>query len=365
MGGGSMRILYTVDNVWHDHNAYVRVLMRQISDIRPDIILDYGIRKFWSEEAFQFDIIHIMWPHFLLMLGSRTECHSIDELEERLSQLKAKGVIIVSTCHNIVPHYNKNQDAIQSYNTVYRHSRMIFHLGKYSLNMFEKEYAESKNVLLEHPVYDIEYPQIPARDESLFKLELSYKYTYLLCFGAFRDKEERQLIIGASKKFKDKSIRILAPTFFKIKRRRNVLKMIPDVIIFFYYKLHCRNILFSGKNVPNSLLPYYFSVCDIAVIQRKKILNSGNLPLSFYFGNVVVGPNTGNIATILKESSNPVFDPENPQTLAQAVSEAVSLLKTDLQKRNRQLALSRWNSKTIAKKQLAYYDKIKSEIEKT
>lgn len=360
-----MKILYTVDNIWHDHNAYVRVFVKQISAIRKNIFLDYGIRKFWSEEAFQFDIIHIMWPHFLLLLGSRTECHSTDELEVRFSQLEAKGVIIVSTCHNIVPHYNKNQNAIQSYNIVYRHSRMIFHLGRYSLNAFEKEYVEAKNVLLEHPVYDIEYPQTPSQDESLSKLGLSHKRTYLLCFGAFRNKEERQLIMEASKKFKDKSIRILAPKFFKIKRRRNVMKMIPDIIIFLYYKLHCRKILFSGKNVPCSLLPYYFRACDIAVIQRTKILNSGNLPLNFYFGNIVVGPNIGNIATILKESGNPVFDPENPQSLTQAISEAISLLKTDLHKRNRQLAINRWNSKTIAQKQLAYYDKIKAESEKT
>lgn len=361
MGSSGMRILYTVDNVWHDSNAYVRVLIKQISAIQKDILLDYGIRKFWSDEAFQFDIIHIMWPHFLLQLGSRTERHTSTELEERLAQLEAKGIIIVSTCHNIIPHYNNNHNAIQAYDITYRHSRMIFHLGRYSLNLFSKEYTEANNVLLEHPVYDIEYPKIPSKNEALLKLGLPQNNTYLLCFGAFRDKEERQLIIDALKRLEDKSIRILAPAFFKIKKRRNILKMIPDIIFFFYYKISAKNIYFNGKNIPDSLLPYYFCVCNIAIIQRKKILNSGNMPLNFYFGNIVIGPDTGNVGPILKESGNPVFDPQNPQTLAQAVSEAVSLLKTDLQEKNRQIALTRWNSRAIAQKQLAYYDKIHAE----
>ena len=226
------------------------------------------------------------------------------------------------------------------------------------MNLFAKKYPGANNVILEHPVYDIEYPNIPGKEESLEKLGLSPWRTYLLCFGAFRSKEERKLIMDTAKNLEDKSIMILAPTFFKIKKRRNILKMFTDIALFFYYKVICKNIHFEGKNIPHSLLPYYFSVCDIGIIQRTRILNSGNLPLNFYFGNIVVGPNTGNVGAILKESGNPVFGEGTPNTLAQAVSEAVTLLKSDLREKNRHLAVSRWNSAAIAGKQLAQYDNI-------
>lgn len=53
------------------------------------------------------------------------------------------------------------------------------------------------------------------------------------------------------------------------------------------------------------------SVADIALLQRVKILNSGSLPLNFYFGNVVVGPDVGNVGEILKKTGNPVFNVED------------------------------------------------------
>ena len=88
-----MKVLYTVDNVWQDHNAYVRVFIKQISFMRKDILLDYGIRKFWNDEAFSFDIIHIMWPHFLLLLGNRTERKTADELEARLRSWRQAALL--------------------------------------------------------------------------------------------------------------------------------------------------------------------------------------------------------------------------------------------------------------------------------
>lgn len=354
-----MKILYTVDNAMADHNAYVRVFIKHLKQLCPNVVVDYGISTFWNDDCFQYDIVHIMWPHFLLLLGSRTE-HSCEELDERLEQLQNHGVKIVSTCHNIKPHYNENPDAICSYNIVYCRSKFIFHLGNYSRALFEKEYPHANNIILEHPVYDIEYPFLPSRKESKRILKLKENVCYILCFGAFRSDDERKLIMNLSRHLPYNQ-RILAPVFCRIKWRRNILKVIKQILQFCFYKVFCHKIIFTGKMISQKALPYYFRACEVTVIQRCQTLNSGNLPLSFYFGNVTVGPDTGNIGEILKENNNPVFDPCNSLSLQNAVHKATKLLNTKIPRNNRKIAKSHWNSLLIAKKLLYYYEILMSQ----
>lgn len=113
--------------------------------------------------------------------------------------------------------------------------------------------------------------------------------------------------------------------------------------------------------ISQKALPYYFRACEVTVIQRCQTLNSGNLPLSFYFGNVTVGPDTGNIGEILKENNNPVFDPCNSLSLQNAVHKATKLLNTKIPRNNRKIAKSHWNSLLIAKKLLYYYEILMSQ----
>ena len=74
-------------------------------------------------------------------------------------------------------------------------------------------------------------------------------------------------------------------------------------------------------------LPYYYAASDTALIHRKEILNSGNLPMAFYMGKVVVGPNVGNVGTILDETSNPTFDIHKIDSLKDAIEKALVLNK--------------------------------------
>lgn len=351
-----MKILYAFDNPETDSSPYVRTIMQETQNHAPDWQIDAGIKTFWSDQSFSYDIIHIMFPHFLLLQHNPpAERHSCSELKRHLQQLKDKGVIIVSTCHNLQPHYNNDRDAINSYDLVYGASDMVFHLGQYSLEIARQKFPNVHHVLLEHPVYEREYPIIPQKTESLEKLGLDASFQYILCFGTFRNDEERNLVINASQIVKKQRIRILAPSFYRVRPRRNKLIVLAQWCKKNYYALRYPNIINQGKLVPPSMVPYIIKACDIALIQRIHILNSGNLPLNYYFGNVVVGPLEGNVGTILKTTGNPTFNPKDSRSVIKAIQDGLLLAKQGLGEKNKDYAIQHWSTRIIGKQQFEYY----------
>ena len=77
-------------------------------------------------------------------------------------------------------------------------------------------------------------------------------------------------------------------------------------------------------------------------IQRKRILNSGNLPMGFYFGKPVVGPDTGNVGEILRSTGNPVFDPGDCASVTAALLRGFECADAGLGRANRGFADREW-----------------------
>ena len=91
---------------------------------------------------------------------------------ERILYLKSKGVKIVTTCHNLTPHYSSSNLGDELYSLSYLYSDYIIHLGKYSLQLFQQMYPKSKNVLIPHHIYDTVYTKTINKEECLAKLRL-------------------------------------------------------------------------------------------------------------------------------------------------------------------------------------------------
>lgn len=345
-----MKVLFAIDCPENQLNPYVFTLINGLKKIDTNIVCDWGISKFWSNNAENFDIIHIMWPELLLKNTIKTST----DLQNRLIELKEKGVKIVSTCHNLIPHYNNNASQIEAYKIVYEMSDQIYHLGNYSLNLFNKTYKN--NLLLYHHIYDDRYQHVPSKQEAVKKLHLDTDKKYILCFGKFRNKEERNLIIELNKTLYAKGIRFLAPSFYLVTKRRNFILFIWNIINYLYFKFKYPQIKMHFLPVPDKDLTYYFSACDIVFIQRKKILNSGNLPLAFYLKKVVVGPNIGNVGSILNESGNPTFNIDDEKSILNAIEYGIDFsLKNDKGLENYQLCLQKFTSESVCKQLYKYY----------
>ncbi|MCK9181388.1 MAG: hypothetical protein M0P13_00720 [Fibrobacteraceae bacterium] len=354
-----MKLYFAIDKPFEHENPYVAVLIRRLYEIDSKIEIGWGVSKFWTDEIFNFDIIHIQWPELLWKAGKK----NLPETEKRFADIKAKGIKIVATCHNQIPHYCKDPAIIQNSEITYKSCDLILHLGNYSLNIFQGLYPKVQNKILYHHIYDDKENPYFDKKEACKHLKISSQYKYILCLGTFRDEEEKAMILSLSKSFENRKIKIIAPSFFRLKQPtgiRSFLKFLKKRIQIAITLLRFRNVITFGKYMPDSELPYLYNACDLVLIQRLKILNSGNLPLGFYMGKVVVGPKEGNVGEILNATQNPTFDPKDLSTLPNAIFKGLALEKNGKGQENKEYSIKHFASKHIANILYGYYKELLS-----
>ena len=339
------------EDPWHAGNPYICTLIEGIKQLHPDCEISWGRETFWSEEIFSFNIVHFHWPQTFMGKDSHTE----EDFLRHIEKMKTAGVKIVATCHDLEPHYDQFADKAESMRIVYSHCDAIIHLGEYSKELFEKRYPDAKHLLIPHHLYDTVYTKFPSREESLDFLKLPPNRSYILCFGAFRAKKERQLILNLSKQLADKNVIILAPSFMNVWWRS--FRLLHKRLIKWFYKYRY-NIYCTGRTwraVSDEKLPYYYGAADVVFIQRVKILNSGNALMPMLFGKIVVGPDCGNVGPLLKQWGYPVFTVEDMSNLGDITREALRVEKEGLGYQNRDKQLSEYATAVIAGKLYKVY----------
>lgn len=351
-----MKVFVVHEDPWHEGNPYIYTLIEGLQKSYPDCELSWGRETFWSEDIFSFDIVHFHWPQTFMGRDSHSELDLLHHIE----RMKSAGVKIVATCHDLEPHYDTFADKAESMKIVYSHSDAIIHLGDYSKELFESCYPNAKHLLIPHHLYDTVYTTFPSKTESLKFLNLSEDYTYILCFGSFRAKQERQLIIDLSKQLLDKNIIILAPCFMNVwwHSFRLFHKCLKKLYYQYRYNIYCTGSPWLA--VSNQSLPYYYGAADVVFIQRVKILNSGNAMMPMLFGKVVVGPDCGNVGPILKQWGYPVFPVNDTCHIGDIVLKAIELEIKGKGIQNRKRQLSMYSTSVIVEKLFEVYKYISS-----
>ena len=95
----------------------------------------------------------------------------------------------------------------------------------------------------------------------------------------------------------------------------------------------------------SEIISNYTAAGDVFVILRIDSLNSGSIYLGLTFKKIIVGPAIGNMKEVLEKTDAYSFNPENIDSLVNALEEA---LKTDKDKY--QVNLEAMYPKNIAKK---------------
>jgi hypothetical protein len=297
-----------------------------------------------------YDIIHFQWPHVLAKC-----CNDISKISQLISDIKKGGKKIIVTIHNIEPHYSDNALIHSLYELIYGSADVLVHMGDYSKNLFEKKYPHARNIIIPHHIYDEIYngQRLPEREEAIKKLNLNNKYRYIVCFGSFRNEEEIEVANTVANRLYDEGIRVLAPGLARIKITKNIIKTFKSYINYKRITSKYPKIVCNGRYVPDSMVPYYYAASDIALIQRKRILNSGNMPMALLMKKVVVGPNVGNVGCLLQELSNPTFDVNSIDSVETAVRKALELSSKGKGIDNYNYAKSICSTKVVCKK---YYE---------
>lgn len=345
-----MKVLFTYD-IGAYINPYVQTLYEGLLALNCDITC--SLSEFWDNYA-AYDIIHIQWPNILV---DNKDVHC-KKLKSIFIQLHEKGKKIICTCHNIAPHYTSDKATHNTYRTVYESCDFIQHLGFASIQLIKEVYPNihAEHVVVPHHVYDTIYNFSISKEEARKRLGIPMDKKVILSFGAFRDDEERELVINLSKKLNNGLYYFLVPGFFHKKiLQRNIFKAFYTLVQTLYYNWVAReyHLHISQDFVPNEIVPFYMVAADVMLIQRVHILNSGNVPLAMYAGLPIVGPNDGNVEVLLRDTGNYIFDKTDTVDIDKLVEKA---LKNDLlRKTNREYAISQMSTGKIAKLLLDVY----------
>ena len=322
-------------------NPFVSILIREINS--KEYAVNYGIDVFWAMKE-DYDIIHIHWPEMFFRWRPPVD-NDVERLSDCLRKWKQKGTKIIYTRHDEDYHYSTNKPVTKKmFDLIKRESDAIVHLGEYSKRetMKELNISEQINAVIPHHIYDTIYNNNIEKAFARDILNIDKNCIVILAFGYFRDREENLLVKEAFEQLDVENKFLLAPSW-----ENN--EIIPEGNVF----------LGDGK-VDENMLPFCFAAADIVLIQRLKILNSGNLPMAFFFNKVVVGPDTGNIGEYLDEDTNFSFDCNETSTASEALYKAVARINSGKPVNNEKFVRENWRTAQIVEQYRSLYQSIAS-----
>lgn len=345
---------------------------RFLADLNAELEKQCGLvhssDMFWNMEG-DYDVIQLHFPEYLtLQIEAAYKQGLTDELiaetAKRLEFWAGRAKLVV-TRHVLLPHDAlKDPQWEKMYAMFYRYMDGVAHFAQASIDEFRERYAgndwfrghEPLHVIIPHHNYT-SLPNEVTRDEARERLGIPPKALVVLVFGAIRSDAEKQLILNAFQSVRMPG-KVLVVSRWR-ERLRNIswirLKYWVRDLTRLYYRLH-PSYRFNYSFVEEEDTQYYLNAADLLFIPRLWVLNSGNVTLGMTFGRVVVGPDSWDVGELLRETGNPVFDPDRPATAAAAVEQGLRLAKEgEVGRRNRELALGHWSSAQCAEKYLALY----------
>lgn len=324
--------------------------------------LEQSSDAFWAMTG-EYDVVHLHFPEYMTyeieacyQRGLGTDM--LAAVEDRLRHWAERSAIVV-TWHVLLPH-DARKDVMweRMYETVFRYSDAVVHFANASIAEFNERYRKTsfhrgapRHVVIPHANY-ASLPNRVSRSEARESLGVPVHASVLLVFGSVRSDEESRLILDVFRGI-DQPRPVLLVSRWREKlaavswiRLRTWLRDINRV----YYKLHPRY-NFNYGYVKEEDTQLYLNAADVLLIPRLRVLNSGNIALGMTFGRVVVGPDSWNVGELLRETGNPVFDPDDPQTAVAATDRAFRLAREGKTgAANRQLALTAWSVQKCAEK---------------
>lgn len=293
--------------------------------------LEHSSDRFWSMQG-RYDVIHLHFPEYLTFETQAAyiaglEPELIEQVRQRLEFWAATAKIVV-TRHVLLPH-DAREDPMweRMYETVYGFADGVVHFARASVEEFEERYSRTTFNRGRAPAHAIiphhNYSSLPneiSRAAARKKLGIRADADVMLVFGAIRNMAERDLVMNTFREVQAPRKLLLVSSWKEELAQVSWIRLkywIRDLVRL-YYRANPRYRFHYGF-VEESDTQLYLNAADVLFIPRLRVLNSGNVTLGMTFGRVVVGPDSWDVGELLRETGNPVFDPDRPGTAAAAV----------------------------------------------
>lgn len=314
--------------------------------------VQFGMQDFWSADPCDYDVLHLHWPEKLFQFKEPVE-QDLHRIERRLAEWKNTPCAMVATIHNRYPHYRDTAPFRRLYELVYGAVDGVVHMGRASRTEMNAKYPALRGVpswVIPHPVYSL-LPDTLSAEEARAELGISPSAYVCLAFGRLREEREGGLLLKAFLRLRMRNKRLLficrqvwPESYLSRLARRAVVRLHPSI-------------MFRATYVPDEQIQIYLKCADVLVIPRFETLNSGHVPLGFTFGRVVVGPDTGVVGELLRDTGNPVYEPGNAAGLAEALAAARRGARAGLGERNRRYGAKNWSPSEVARGHAEMYQR--------
>jgi glycosyltransferase involved in cell wall biosynthesis len=251
-------------------------------------------------------VLHLHWLNVVLA-GADTEEKArarVDAFDALLRRLKAKGVRLVWTMHNVLPHESVFTDMeVRLREVVIGHADLIHIMNPESQALAAPYFAlpREKTVRVEHPGYNGYYPQWKSR--SAARAELGFSAT-----------EQVALVLGAIKPYK--GLLELARDVDAISRRRpRALSLViagspgsdPETEELLRLGAAHPAIHILPEQLSANDVGLLYSAADTAVIPYRASLNSGALVLGLSMGRPVIARESAGSTHLLASGAGGIY----------------------------------------------------------
>ena len=223
---------------------------------------------------------------------------------------KGCGAKIMVNCNNIKPHEPTPLDNMMT--------KTFFNNCDYFMVMSSEVEADLISIIenpkyrkVPHPLYDI-FGKKPSKVEARKELKLEAE-KIILNFGLVRDYKGLDILIESAKRIKDKidNFKILVvgecygneKKFIDLAQKNNVLD---------YFD-------FRFKFIPNHMVSYYFSACDLVVLPYRTATQSGVVPIAYHFDKPVIVSNVGGLPEVVEEGKSGFICEPRPDSLSKTI----------------------------------------------
>ena len=324
---GQMRAILLPSYQW---NPYQRLLAEALAEagVEATAVHDWSKRApllgTWQAQG-RPDVIHIHWIHEFLggSKGTPTK-RSVRWFDWQLRLLKARGVRIVWTVHNLKAHEAAGDDAYdaQAHRSIIERSDAIILHCDYARDALVRMYQPSEAArgrmhVLAHGSYVHQYDVDADQAAARRALGLPEEGTVFAFVGSIRGYKNVGELLDAFM-----SVNELQPQ----DRLLICGKPLPKKLGRQLEKLASedRRIVLRLDRIPEDELSRVLRAADAVVLPFRDILTSGSAILALSHGRPVIAPAMGCLPGTLPADGTFLYDPDARGALAQAMREAAA-----------------------------------------
>lgn len=300
------------------YNPYLSVLKTNLEKCGVALV-PAELNKQWLERHIRaVQIIHFHWPSWTYSsLGQYPSPEVLCRWKENVDYAYKLGYKLVWTAHNLLPHDDRQRELHFSAREflIDRLSYIIVH-SEDAVPCLRNTFTNLPPIsVVPHGNFIGLYPPPPSKEHACKSLDLNYKMPVALVFGATRRNSGLQRLIEWAQSDVDNFQIIVAGRIVGSVDASSISEQL----------LTATNILHISQHVEDEMVSNLFGASDFVIYPRENVLTSGVVVLSQSMGRAIVAPQIGGLPAMIPPGTGVLFNPDNPDGLAHAISQGSAL----------------------------------------